>query len=471
MLIQFALGTVLICLTVLIHAFVLDRLIRFMEGWGARLFRMFRLLWKVPMLMTAVLGVFCSHIVQIWIWAGVYLFVRALPDFETALYFSTVTFTTVGFGDIVLDKSWRLMSAFQAANGFILFGCSTAFVFEVLSKLYERETGPKNAEGSVMRGHRFFVVCLVFFLCVSPAAYADFQGWLKDLKHEARLKGVSDRTLSDALDGVSFLSRVVELDRKQPEGRMSFRQYYENVITPERVSTGRAMYQAHRTLLEEIGQAYGVAPEFIVALWGIETSYGRNTGGFDVVPALATLAYDGRRPEFFRAELIQALKIIDSGHISADRMQGSWAGAMGQNQFMPSSFQNFAVDGNGDGRRDIWSTLPDVFASTANYLARSGWQEDERWGRHVSLPQDFSQNFLGLETEKTLGEWARLGVRFSEDPDGIQKFSRMRASLLAPDGLSGPAFLVYRNTRVIMKWNKSTYFATAVGLLADQIAR
>lgn len=208
-----------------------------------------------------------------------------------------------------------------------------------------------------------------------------------------------------------------------------------------------------------------------MALWGIETSYGRNTGGFDSVSALATLAYDGRRPAFFRRELIKALRILDEGHISAEDMRGSWAGAMGQNQFMPSSFERFAVDENGDGRTDIWKSLPDVFGSTANYLARSGWNAEERWGRRVVLPKGFSTKLIGWDTTKTLGQWAKLGVRFADDPEAIRKFSDMEASIIAPDGLAGPAFLVYGNARVIMKWNKSTYFVTSVGLLADQIAR
>ena len=230
------------------------------------------------------------------------------------------------------------------------------------------------------------------------------------------------------------------------------------------------MYRKHRAELEKAAQKYGVPANYIVALWGIETSYGDNTGGFKVIPALATLAHDGRRSTFFRKELINALKILDAGHISSANMKGSWAGAMGQNQFMPSSFHAFAVDGNGDGKRDIWTSLPDVFASTANYLSKSGWKEDERWGRKVKLPQGFSKSLTGKKIKKPLSEWASMGITL---PSGapIPQADGIRASVITPDGLNGPAYLAYDNYRVIMKWNNSTYFATSVGLLADLIAQ
>lgn len=230
------------------------------------------------------------------------------------------------------------------------------------------------------------------------------------------------------------------------------------------------MYSQYRNELEQAAQKYGVPPHYIVALWGIETSYGNNTGGFKVVPALATLAYDGRRSEFFRGELMNALKILQEGHIAPSEMKGSWAGAMGQNQFMPSSFNAYAVDGNGDGRRDIWTTLPDVFASSANYLSKHGWDNEQRWGRQVSLPSGFSKSMADLDVKKSLSEWSRLGVKLTTGGN-IPTSPDLQASIVAPDGLDGPAFLVYDNYRVIMRWNKSTYFATSVGLLADAIAQ
>lgn len=304
----------------------------------------------------------------------------------------------------------------------------------------------------------------------SVQAAEPFGSWMAGLYEEAWKSGISRAVLDQALADIKPISRVIELDRKQPEGRLTFAQYKNRVISQDRINKGRALYREHRFLLDEVSARYGVPPQYIVALWGIETSYGQNTGGFGVIPALATLAYDGRRSAFFRAELLNALKILDEGHISLDKMKGSWAGAMGQNQFMPSSFKTFAVDGNGDGRRDIWTSLPDVFSSTANYLRKSGWKEDERWGRVVRLPAGFSEDLIGLDVKKTLAAWSGMGITL---PNGgaLPVVTGMMASVVAPDGLEGPTFLVYDNYRVIMRWNKSTYFATSVGLLADSIAR
>ncbi|MCB1563568.1 MAG: lytic murein transglycosylase [Alphaproteobacteria bacterium] len=312
----------------------------------------------------------------------------------------------------------------------------------------------------------------VLALCVPflSGASESFESWLSGVKAQAKREGVSDKLLDVAFEGVQPIPRVIELDRKQPEGHMSFAQYKDRVITQARIKKGRVLLQNHRAELDRAAAQYGVPAQYIVALWGIETSYGDNTGGFGVIPALATLAYDGRRSEFFRKELMGALQILEEGHIEPAKMKGSWAGAMGQNQFMPSSFHTFAVDGNGDGRRDIWTSLPDVFASTANYLHRSGWKEEERWGRRVQLPENFPKSLTGLETRKSLQAWKGMGVTLPGG-DALPVAAGMDASVVVPDGLGGEAFLVYDNYRVIMKWNRSTYFATSVGLLADQIAR
>ncbi len=321
---------------------------------------------------------------------------------------------------------------------------------------------------------RFFWAIALTTLALPQSVFAaeSFQNWLADFKKEAISKGISEQTVNQAFTGVKPIPRIIELDRKQPEGTMTFAKYQQRVISDARIAQGRKLYKKHRTLLDEAAKKYGVPAPYIVALWGIETSYGNNTGGFGVVEALSTLAHDGRRSSFFRKELINALKIIDAGHITHQNMKGSWAGAMGQNQFMPSSFHAYAVDGNGDGKRDIWSSLPDVFASTANYLSSSGWKEDERWGRAVKLPSPnrYSEEDIGLGTKKTLAAWKKIGVIL---PNGnpIPVVAGMKASIVTPDGINGPAYLVYDNYRVIMKWNKSTYFATSVGLLADAIAQ
>ncbi|MGH1403290.1 MAG: lytic murein transglycosylase [Alphaproteobacteria bacterium] len=313
-----------------------------------------------------------------------------------------------------------------------------------------------------------FCVCSVLGL-KSGVAADNFDRWLSDFKADAIHQGISEQVVDNAMQGVQPIERIIELDRKQPEGTMTFAKYQKRVINDARVAQGRRLYKEHKELLGKVAARYGVPAQYIVALWGIETSYGNNTGGFGVVPALATLAYDGRRSSFFRKELINALKIIDEGHISHANMKGSWAGAMGQNQFMPSSFHAYAVDGNNDGKRDIWTSLPDVFSSTANYLSKSGWKEDQRWGRRVALPKGFSKDLIGLDVRHDLATWKRLGVSL---PGGepIPVVDGMRASVVAPDGVSGSTYLAYDNYRVIMKWNKSTYFATSVGLLADQIA-
>ncbi len=314
-----------------------------------------------------------------------------------------------------------------------------------------------------------FILLILLFLPLTAHADDKFDIWLDEFKKEASAKGVSSDIIEVATKGINPIPRIIELDRKQPEGTMTFEQYLNRVINDARIAQGRRLYAEHRELLDSTAKKYGVPAQYIVALWGLETSYGNNTGGFKVVEALATLAYDGRRSKFFRAELINALKILDAGHIKPKNMNGSWAGAMGQNQFMPSSFNAFAVDGNGDGKRNIWTSLPDVFASTANYLSKSGWIEDEKWGRRVSIPASFSKDMVGLKVKHDLSTWKNLGVKLPNGSD-IPVIEGMKASIVAPDGVKGRAYLVYNNFRTIMKWNKSTYFATSVGLLADKIA-
>ena len=234
-----------------------------------------------------------------------------------------------------------------------------------------------------------------------------------------------------------------------------------------RVEKGRQRLRENRALLVEIGRKYGVQPRFLVAFWGIETDFGRHTGGFRVIPALATLAYDGRRSAYFRRELLNALEILDQGHIALSDMVGSWAGAMGQSQFMPSSFVTFAVDYDGDGRKDIWNTKADVFASAANYLSRVGWKGDQTWGRPVRLPKGFDTGLASLKIRKRLSAWQRLGVRRADGGD-LPKRDLM-ASVVLAEGPGGPAYVVYDNYHAILKWNRSTFFALAVGSLAEQI--
>ena len=310
-------------------------------------------------------------------------------------------------------------------------------------------------------------VSLPFLPRRARADVAAFQAWLADFKVDAMTDGITPATLDAGLFNVfGPIERGIELDRSQPESRLTLDEYLAKVISTDRIARGQANLSANRAVLDEIGARFGVQPRFIVALWGIETDYGRVTGNYSVIGSLATLAYDGRRAEFFRSELLHALHIVQEGHIDAYNMIGSWAGAMGQTQFMPSSFRAYAIDYNGDGRRDIWATLPDVFASIASYLSSFGWRADQTWGREVVVPAGMDPNLATLDIEKTLPEWQALGVR---QLGGTPLPDRpLMASLLYPG--EGPrSFLFYPNFKTILKWNYSSYFGCAVGYLADGI--
>ena len=298
---------------------------------------------------------------------------------------------------------------------------------------------------------------------VNPDAFA---AWLGGVRQDAAAQGVSQPTLDKALDHLQPIPEVLVLDSKQPEFTLTFVQYRDRTVTDQRVAAGRQMLDEYRPLLEQVGKAYGVEPRFIVALWGVETDYGRFTGGYPVVGSLATLAYGSGRKDMFRAELLDALRILDRKDIAPELMTGSWAGAMGQTQFMPSSFLRYAVDFQGGGHPDIWTKQADVFASIANYLARSGWQVSQGWGRAVILPPGFSEQLIDWKTDRSIEEWRRLGLR---NADGGELAAGPPAALVAPDGPGGSAYLTNGNFKVIMKWNRSTYFAASVGLLADRI--
>jgi membrane-bound lytic murein transglycosylase B len=318
--------------------------------------------------------------------------------------------------------------------------------------------------------HLLPVCLLLTALLPSPVhAAPDFQQWLGDLKSEALREGIRPATVDAALTGIAPIPRILELDGKQPERTVTFETYLSRAVTKARIRKARERMTTHKALLGQVSRKYGVPARFIVALWGMETDFGGNMGGFKVVDALATLAYDGRRSAFFRAELLKSLRILDEGHIAPDRMLGSWAGAMGQCQFMPSSFFKYAQDGDGDGRRDIWTTHADVFASAANYLATVGWKTEQTWGRAVRLPKGAdSAAWAGIDKPaQPLSAWAKRGLR---NADGkVLPKAAIDAWLVQPDGPKGRSFLVYGNYRTIMDWNRSTYFATAVGILADHI--
>ena len=297
-------------------------------------------------------------------------------------------------------------------------------------------------------------------------AATPFSQWLAELRVEALQAGISEATVTAALTGVTPIERVVNLDRNQPEVRIDFWTYMDRIVTPARIDLGRELLERHRDLLADVSRRYAIPPAILVAAWGVESSFGRVQGGFPVIQALATLAFDDRRAAMFRRELINALRIIDAGHIALEDMQGSWAGAMGQVQFMPSTFLDYGRDGDGDGRIDIWQSTPDALESAATFMA-TAWQPGYRWGRQVALPAGFDTSLAGLDTRRTLSQWREMGVRRI---DGAPLPSDdIEASIVLPDDEPATAFIVYQNYRMLMRWNRSHYFAISLAHLADRI--
>jgi len=318
-------------------------------------------------------------------------------------------------------------------------------------------------------------VALLLLSCIAglaPAAHADnedsFSACVASLQHKALDRGISSRVVRQDLGNASQSQRVIELDRTQPEFTTTFADYFNHRVTQERVDRGRKLLKEHHDLLQHVYRQYGVPPRYLVAFWGLETHYGAFFGGVRVLDSLTTLACDNRRSDYFTGQLMDALEIIDEGSITSDRMLGSWAGAMGHVQFMPSVFRKYAVDEDGDGRRDLWGSLPDAMASAGNFLDHLGWKTGWRWGREVQLPKDFPYAKAGLDQPRPLSQWKKLGVR---DAYGRPLHAAdIEASLLVPSGHRGPAFLVYHNFNVIMGWNQSEFYALAVGRLADRLA-
>ena len=301
---------------------------------------------------------------------------------------------------------------------------------------------------------------------------ATFDEWLLNIENLAIERGISKNTADNALNNLERNPRVIELDRDQPEFTLTHEEYLNNTVTESRAKKGKDLYNEHKILLNKIRKEFGVQERFLLSLWGIETSFGRYTGSFNVVRSLATLSHDLRRRDFFTDELLNALQILDEGHIDVQDMNGSWAGAMGQNQFMPSSFLNFAYDFDEDGRKDIWNTLPDIFASSANYLSQSGWDDNLTWGREVIITNDIDKSLITtsakkINISKSLDEWSSLGVKKTNGqllPD-----KNIQAYLVYPDGEKGKKYLVYENFKVLMKWNRSLFFGISVGTLSDMI--
>ncbi|WP_394176158.1 lytic murein transglycosylase [Thalassotalea litorea] len=341
---------------------------------------------------------------------------------------------------------------------------------------------------STSKIRRFIFLSAISSACISNVAFAQkqlseegFNQYVETLKKEAVDKGFSQTLIDSAFADITFHQRAIKADKNQPERVETLETYLPVRVSDWKVKKAKEMMKTHQAELQKVGKAYGVQPRFIVALWGLESNFGNITGSYNVVSALSTLAYEGRRESFFKKQLMDALTILDQGHIKPADMKGSWAGAMGHNQFMPSSFLAYAADGDGDGKKDIWNNTTDVFASIANYLKSVGWDDSITWARQVTLPDDFDyslaipQNTGGRSnwlkawkrTEMSLADWQKAGVRRfnGQDLPNVD----ITAAMVFPDGEKGRAYLAYDNYKCLMHWNLSYYFVTSVGHLADRI--
>ena len=314
----------------------------------------------------------------------------------------------------------------------------------------------------------FISSIFLFFVNTSFSNDIIYDKWLLSLKADALKRGISEATFDIAMNDIVIIPKVKKLDKKQPETQITFNDYYKRTVNNKRVNIGKNKYEKHKNDLLKIAEVYKVQPRFILAIWGIETNYGTYTGSFSVISSLTTLAYQGRRAKFFRKQLLDAIEIVDKGYIELENMKGSWAGAMGQSQFMPSSYLAYAQDFDKDGKKDIWNNHLDVFASIAFYLKSHGWDYSRTWGREVIIPKDFLKLYENSKNKsKTLKYWADnniVKINGQKLP-----YLNLKAYLILPDGNMGKAFLVYDNFFKIKKYNASTYYALSIGILADRI--
>lgn len=321
----------------------------------------------------------------------------------------------------------------------------------------------------MMNKWRIALLVLAFTL-LQPAAYAkqSWRQWVAQVRSEALAQGISPQLFDEAFANVHEPSRKIKsYMHSQPEHRLTFLKYRNSRADHYRIAIGRREYKKNKRILEQIGEQFGVNPCFIVSFWGMETSYGSYMGNFPVIKALATLAYDSKRKAFFRKELFIALRILNEGHVDLQDFKGEWAGASGQPQFLPSSWVKYAVDYDGDGRKDIWRSKPDTFASIANYMKQNGWQHGEPWAIQVKLPKSFDMSLEGKNNMRAVSDWNRLGVRTES---GKQlPYQNMQASIIQP--LGGPTFLAFPNYKMILRYNNSIYYAGAIGYMADKICK
>ncbi|MBB1321716.1 MULTISPECIES: lytic murein transglycosylase [Shewanella] len=303
---------------------------------------------------------------------------------------------------------------------------------------------------------------------VAPAQeQADFATCVVTLQQKAKAAGISQQIIDTTVANLKYVPRVIELDNQQPEFTTTFGDYFDKRVTAWRVEQGKKMLAEHKSLLAKLTKEYGVPGQYIVAFWGLETNFGSYKGSMPVLDSLATLACDPRRSDYFTGELLQALTLKQQYNFADSKMVGSWAGAMGHTQFMPTNYRKYAVDGDGDGVADLWNSTDDALTSAANFLQHLGWKADERWGREVLIPSDYSFAYLGGKHPLPLVKWRELNVKqVNGQPLSTPD---MQAALYLPAGHTGPAFLGYDNFNVIMRWNRSEFYAISVGHLADRI--
>jgi membrane-bound lytic murein transglycosylase B len=319
-----------------------------------------------------------------------------------------------------------------------------------------------------MPTRRFLIASAVPVILSAPAlaVQADsFRSFLTGVREEARRAGIRPATLESAFAGVAPNQKVLDRDRHQPESTMTWARYRALLITDKRITDGRNAVAANRQLFQRVQERYGVSAGVIAGIWGLESSFGTGTGDFRIVEALATLAWDGRRASFFRGELMAALKILDHGDVAPGAMTGSYAGAMGQPQFMPTSYLRYAVDFDGHGRRDIWTNKADVLGSIGNYLKQSGWRDGQTWGQEVTIPAGLDTP--GRDAKRPLSDWAASGVRPLSGRWAAT--ADTPAGLVAPDGAGTNTFVVFGNFAAIRRYNPSDFYAIAVGLIGDQV--
>jgi len=319
-----------------------------------------------------------------------------------------------------------------------------------------------------MLTRRFVALAIPTLLATTPAwASDDFRSFLAGVRAEAQRAGVAPGILNSALAGLQPNQAVLQHYEHQPEFTLSWAQYRALVVTDQRAENGRVALRQNATTMRAVDERYGVGTGVVFGIWGLESSFGQKMGDYNVVQSLATLAWKTGRAAFFRSELIAALRILNAGDISAAHMTGSYAGAMGQPQFMPTSYLRYAVDFEGNGRRDIWGSKADSLASIANYLARAGWRPGEGWGEQIAIPPTFNPSLAGRDNRRPVAEWARMGVRRLNGESLPQ--SDLQAAVLIPDGVAGEAFFAYPNFAAIRRYNPSDYYAIAVGLIGDSV--